>query len=98
MADRADRFRRRLGGLFLGLALAMLGLGQSLLKSHLTGGWFVLYWLVCMVLTCLAMVAALLDVGAIRRRAREQQRDLLGRAVGADAADRPKAPPRGSSY
>jgi hypothetical protein len=38
---------------------------------------FILYWLVCFVLAGLAMAAAILDLGAVRREARAEQRELL---------------------
>jgi hypothetical protein len=41
----------------------------------------VLYWLACFVLTGLAMVMALLDLRAMRRRAHRQQRELIERTL-----------------
>jgi len=38
-----------------------------------------LYWLGCLAFTGLALITALLDIWAVRRRTREQQRDLLQR-------------------
>ena len=57
----------------------MLIWGQTILKSYLEGIGFVLYWLACMAFTGLALLTALLDIWAVRRRTREQQRDLLQR-------------------
>ena len=80
MADYAEARRRWFGLLFLALAAGMLIWGQTVLKSCLQGVWFLLYWLVCFVLTGLAILAALLDMRATRRRTREEQRDLIERA------------------
>jgi len=66
----------------------MLIWGQTLLKPLLEGVVFVVYWLACMGFTALAMVTALLDIRAVRRRTRDQQRDLLQRIF--DGADSKK--------
>ena len=61
------------------IAAGMLIWGQTILKPYLRGIGFVLYWLACMAFTGLALLTALLDIWAVRRRTREQQRDLLQR-------------------
>lgn len=43
---------------------------------------FVFYWVTCFVLAALAMGAAILDLGAVRREAREEQRALLEKTLG----------------
>jgi hypothetical protein len=58
-------------------AIAMLVLGQTLLKSYLDGAVFIFYWLACFLLTGLTMITALIDARAVRQAAREQQHDLL---------------------
>ena len=75
----ADVRRRWFGVFFLLIAAGMLIWGQTLLKPYLQGIGFVLYWLACMAFTGLALLTALLDIWAVRRRTREQQRDLLQR-------------------
>jgi membrane protein implicated in regulation of membrane protease activity len=77
MIDPADARRRWFGVLFLIISGGMLIWGQTLLKPHLTDIAFVVYWLVCLFFTALAMVTALLDVRAVRRRTRDQQRELF---------------------
>ena len=79
MADSADARRRWFGLLFLVLAAGMLIWGQTVLQPHLRGVWFLLYWLACFILTGLAILTALLDMRATRRRTREEQRDLIER-------------------
>jgi len=64
---------------FLLIAAGMLIWGQTILKPYLEGMGFVLYWLACLAFTGLALLTALLDIWAVRRRTREQQRDLLHR-------------------
>jgi len=59
------------------LSAGMLIWGQTILKPYLEGLWFVIYWLACMGFTALAMLTALLDIWAVRRRTRAQQRELL---------------------
>ena len=75
----ADVRRRWFGVFFLLIAAGMLIWGQTILKPHLEGIGFVLYWLACLAFTGLALLTALLDIWAVRRRTREQQRDLLQR-------------------
>jgi len=72
-----DARRRWFGVFFLMLAAGMLIWGQTILKPYLEGLWFVIYWLACMGFTALAMLTALLDIWAVRRRTRAQQRELL---------------------
>lgn len=70
--------RRRWGGaVALAAALAMVIVGETLLQGHLSAPASLAYWLICMSLTALAMMAALLDLRALRERSREQQRDLF---------------------
>jgi len=69
--------RRWLGGGALAGALAMLICGETVLRGQLKPFDFILYWLVCFVLTGVAMVVALRDLRALHDRTRQQQRDLL---------------------
>jgi len=78
-ANPADVRRRWFGVFFLLIAAGMLIWGQTILKPYLEGMGFVLYWLACLAFTGLALLTALLDIWAVRRRTREQQRDLLHR-------------------
>ena len=75
----ADARRRWFGVFFLIIAVGMLVWGQTFLKPYLEGLGFIVYWLACMGFTGLAMLSALLDIWAVRRRTRDQQRDLLRR-------------------
>src|SRR6266487_3185786 len=75
----ADVRRRWFGVFFLLIAAGMLIWGQTILKSYLEGIGFVAYWLACMTFTGLALLTALLDIWAVRRRTREQHQDLLQR-------------------
>ena len=79
--DPADVRRRWFGMFFLLIAAGMLIWGQTILKPLLEGIAFVLYWVACLAFTGLALVTALLDIWAVRRRTREQQRDLLQRIL-----------------
>jgi len=69
--------RRWFGTLCLLIAIGMLTADEFLFKGRLRGLAFLAYWLVCLVLTLLAIVAATLDVRALRRSTREQQRALF---------------------
>ena len=59
----------------------MLVSGETLLKNKLSRLAFLVYWLVCFALTTLAILVAFLDVRAVQRRIRREQRDLLDRTL-----------------
>jgi hypothetical protein len=71
------RRRRWFGGLCLLGAIAMLVLDEIALKGRLSAVGFLCYWLVCLVLTVLAIFAALADLRAVRTESRRVQRDLV---------------------
>lgn len=72
---------RWLGAALLGVAAGMLIGGQTMLKTHLAGIAFLLYWLGCMLLTGGAILVALRDLRAQGRVAREAHRELLESAL-----------------
>jgi hypothetical protein len=73
-----SRSRRRwFGTVCLLGAVAMLVVGQTVLAARLSGLGFLLYWLVCFALTLVATCFALIDVRELRRRGRDEQRELL---------------------
>ncbi|HEV2395182.1 MAG TPA: hypothetical protein VG146_22755 [Verrucomicrobiae bacterium] len=69
--------RRLLGVLVLLAALGMLIAGETVLKQWLSGFRFLVYWLGCFFLTGLAILSAYLDVRALRRETRREERDLI---------------------
>jgi hypothetical protein len=77
MALDATARRRWFGGVMLLAALGMLICGETVLKEWLETIAALIYWLVCLVFTCLAIIAAFLDVRALRHRTRQEQRDLF---------------------
>jgi membrane protein implicated in regulation of membrane protease activity len=81
MALDATARRRWLGAATLLAALAMLICGETVLKGRLGDLGFLAYWLVCLVLTGLAVVVAFLDVRALGRRTRQEQRDLFEKTL-----------------
>jgi len=81
MGNSADALRRWLGAFFLAVAFAMLIWGETVLKPFLSGIPFLLYWCGCFIFTCSAIVIALLDVRAVRRRVQAEQRDLIERTL-----------------
>ena len=81
MLTRADARRRWFGAFFLVLAGALLIWGRTYFKAHLTGLGFMLYWLACFALTGLAMLIALWDIRAMRRKFRREQQHLIERAL-----------------
>lgn len=69
--------RRWLGILVLIAALGMLIVGETVLQGRLQNVTFVLYWLLCLILTTAAIIIAFLDARALRQQTREEARDLL---------------------
>jgi len=69
--------RRWWGILFLGCAVMMLVVGQTILQNQLRDLAFLVYWMICFTFTGLAVAVALLDARENRRRLREERRDLL---------------------
>jgi len=88
MFNSAGARRRWFGTLFLIGGGGMLIWGQTVLHSRLQGLGFLLYWLVCFLFVILAMVTAMLDLRALRKRAREDQHDLVQKALDEIKSDR----------
>jgi membrane protein implicated in regulation of membrane protease activity len=87
MISPVDARRRWFGLFFLLVAAGMLIWGLTLLKARLTGLGFVAYWLACLGSTALALLTALLDARTVRRRLREENRELFHRTVGRAGAE-----------
>jgi len=79
MADKRDIRRRVIGGFFLAGALGMLLAGETALRErlHSNPAAFLLFWMLCFICVGLAFLMALLDLAVVRRRTREQQRELI---------------------
>ena len=69
--------RRWFGGIVLGLAAAMLILGETVLNTRLNRGTFVIYWTTCFLLTMAAIIVAFIDIRAVQQKVGREQRDLL---------------------
>jgi hypothetical protein len=81
MGLNATARRRWLGGLALAGALGMLIAGETVLEGRLRGLAALGYWLVCFLLTGVAMAVALWDLRAVRQQTRRQERELLESAL-----------------
>ena len=84
---------RWIGGVALATALAMLVGGETAFKGRLSDLGFLVYWLICAMLTGLAVMVAFLDVRALQRRTREEQRDLFEatlKKIVTEAASKPR--------
>lgn len=76
--DRNSTTRRRWFGAFcLCAAIAMLVADATVLKHRLTAFAALAYWLACFLFTLLAISAAFLDLRALRRSIRDEQRALF---------------------
>lgn len=90
MPNSSDALRRWLGLFFLAIAFGMLIWGQMVLKDKLHGIGFLVYWTGCFFFTFAAIITALLDMRATRKRARREQQDLLRKTLddlGQDATE-----------
>ena len=104
MADKRDIRRRALGAFFLVVSVVMLIAGETLLGDRLRSHpvEFLVFWMGCFVFVGLAFLMALLDLAVVRRRTREQQRELLESAMRQIAqtkglqSSRPPEPPGNS--
>tara|TARA_A100001037_G_scaffold250049_1_gene232961 strand:+ start:191 stop:493 length:303 start_codon:yes stop_codon:yes gene_type:complete len=76
-----DKRRRWFGLLYLILAIGMLVWGQTLLKPHLRGLSYLVYWLVCFGLTTLALLTAVLDLWVVRLRQRRSEKEAVKQAL-----------------
>ena len=83
--NAADARRRWLGLFFLTVAVGLLLCGQTILRPHLEGFTFAVYWLCCFGFTFVTLGIALLDLRTVRRRLleehRQQQAELLQRTL-----------------
>src|SRR5216684_4300864 len=77
MSQDGTRRRRWIGGVSLGLAMAMVAAGERLIRSRSNPVLELVYWLVCFLLTAVAIVAAMLDFRALKQRILSEQRDLV---------------------
>jgi len=77
MEQDAKKRRRWFGGIVLAGALIMLICGETVLHQRLNLVWFLSYWLICLILTGLAVIIAFRDLRDLQQQAREQQRELL---------------------
>jgi hypothetical protein len=82
MDNNTDIPHRKRGLVFLGIALLMLILGETVLRHSLGKVPFVIYWMICFVFTALAILFSFLDVAGVQRQARAQQRELLEKTIG----------------
>lgn len=80
--DKNPDFRRRAkGAIFLGVALIMLIVGETALRDKLAPIGFLVYWLLCLCFTILAILVALADLAVTRQRTRKETRDLLHETI-----------------
>jgi hypothetical protein len=88
MSNSADAMRRWFGLFFLALAFGMLIWGHTVLNQRLQQNptAFVIYWFFCFLFTIAAIVTALLDVRATRKRAQQEHEELIQRTL--DEIDR----------
>ena len=85
--------RRWLGAAALVAAIGMLVAGETVLRGRLSAESFLLYWLVCFLLTSSAILVAFRDMRTLQQQVRREQRDLLDKTlekIERDARDKRK--------
>ena len=90
MAFSRDKFRRCFGGVCLVASVGMVILGQTVLKDRLHGADFIQYWLICVVVTWVTLITALLDMRVVRKRSKREQTELIQNALKGIAEDEQK--------
>ena len=81
MNNRSSSSGRWRAAIVLGIAVAMLFLGLTVLKPYLGGLLYIFYWLGCIVFTFLALIFAFADLRQVRQRSRDEQRELIENAL-----------------
>ena len=81
MAQDGTKRRRWIGGVSLGLALVMVVAGERVVRGRIGPGMELLYWLLCFLLTGVAIVVALLDFRALKQRILAEQRELVEKTL-----------------
>ncbi len=76
---------RWLASATLSSSVAMVAVGEFLLKNRLHAEVFIYYWMVCIAFTFITMMLALADFWLVRRRMHRRQRELLAEALEAVA-------------
>jgi hypothetical protein len=89
--------RRWLGAVVLFAAIGMLIAGQTVLKSRLRDAGFIIYWLLCFLLTITAILVAYLDVRAVQQKTQREARELLETTLSKIEKDARKKPYRKSN-
>jgi 4-hydroxybenzoate polyprenyltransferase len=69
--------RRGFGTICLLVAIGMLVVGETVIEGKLSPTAFLVYWLVCLGFTIMAIITAVADMRALRRETREEQRAML---------------------
>lgn len=69
--------RRWVGGVALSSAVALLVAGETLFKGSLSPAVWIAYYLVCFLLTGIAVLVALFDARAAARKCINEQRELF---------------------
>jgi hypothetical protein len=81
MPSSSDALRRWLGMFCLVVASGLLIWGQTVFAPYLKGIAFMLYWAICLLFTVGAIVIALMDIRALRRRTSDERRELIERTL-----------------
>lgn len=81
MSEFFDRPRRIAGAVFLGIALLMVVLGQTVLSPVLKNFSFIIYWLTCAAFTLSAASVALVDLVHVKKASREEQQHLIEETI-----------------
>ena len=81
VSAKSKSTRRIIGTISIAIAIAMLVIGETVLKSRLTGIPILCYWMTCFIFTAIAAGAALIDAARVRSESREEKRALIEKTI-----------------
>lgn len=77
MANSTDALRRWTALFCLAVSFGMLIWGQTLLKPHLEGPLYFIYWTIFFAFTSLTVLIGILDAWIVKRRSKLAHRELV---------------------
>jgi hypothetical protein len=88
----ADNKRRWWGLFCLIMAIGLLAWGQTLLKPHLVGLVYLVYWLSCFAFVAFAILIALFDLWVVNLRRQSGRPEIVEKIIKEHKPNEPVAP------
>ncbi|MGC8743775.1 MAG: hypothetical protein ACP5T0_07850 [Verrucomicrobiia bacterium] len=81
MLNYCQNWRRRFAIIALAITILLLVGGQTLFRPYLTGKYYIVYWLVCLFFTVLAILFALSEIRLISEQSRKEYKELISKTI-----------------